>query len=145
MPIILKKSYLLDTNILIYSLDKKSFYFKKSSEILRLCFNKQITGLIAQQNLLELANILINTYKISRTEVIKDINLFVLELNLKVIFPGSKTITTFLKLLKKSKKEKEVFDLYLAATMIDNQVENILTRNIKDFAGIEEIQAINPF
>ena len=40
--------------------------------------------------------------------------------------------------------EQRIFDAFLVATMLDNEVRTIYTQNVKDFQGYPEIQVINP-
>ena len=45
----------------------------------------------------------------------------------------------------KSVRSGKIFDVFLAATMLDNRVRSIYTENIDDFEAIDGIEAINPF
>ncbi|HXV81131.1 MAG TPA: hypothetical protein VEG60_14735 [Candidatus Binatia bacterium] len=45
----------------------------------------------------------------------------------------------------RSVKAGRIFDIFLAATMLDNGVQRIYSENINDFQGIAGIDAINPF
>jgi predicted nucleic acid-binding protein len=40
---------------------------------------------------------------------------------------------------------QRIFDVFLVATMMDNQVRTLYTQNTKDFSRFTDIQAINPF
>ena len=55
-------------------------------------------------------------------------------------------MTRMLNLLASSSvKAGRIFDIFLAATMLDNEVQSIYTENVGDFHGISGIDAINPF
>lgn len=142
MASILKKEYLIDTNILVYALDKNSPFFSKAAAILDDCLKGKIDGVVAHQNLTELVAILASVYQIPLSSSLKDAADF--GANLKVIYPRSTTFLTFTRLLG-SKRKADIFDYYLAATMIDSGVGKVLTRNVKDFKNIKGIKAINPF
>ena len=67
-------------------------------------------------------------------------------LPLKLILPKETTVTRMLHLLgAKSVRRGGIFDVFLAATMLDNGVRRIYTENVKDFNGVSGIDAINPF
>jgi predicted nucleic acid-binding protein len=139
MEIILKEKYLVDTNILIYSLDKKSPFYTASCNLLRDGLQKGARFIIAQQNLVELIAVLTKAYKISPNEALADAGSFAF--NFEIITPLPTTLETFERLLKQSKGQQQIFDIYLAATMRDNDVCRIITANKKDFLGLgmEEI------
>lgn len=141
-----KEAYLLDTNVIIYALDGTSPFFPKAKAVLTRCFSGEIEGFVAQQNLLEATNVLVSVYKLPKKEVIKELHRLGKEFRLTTIFPLHSTIFTFWKLLAENKKTRaDIFDFYLAATMVDNGLNQILTRNAKDFAGITTIKTLNPF
>ena len=60
------------------------------------------------------------------------------------VSPLPTTIHRYHRLLKGA-KVKDIFDLYLAATLMDNGVKKLLTVNVKDFQGVEGLRVINPF
>jgi predicted nucleic acid-binding protein len=66
---------------------------------------------------------------------------------LVLVRPTYETSTIFEQLLVKRSYVvgKDVFDLYLAATALSNGIGTILSDNVKDFAGIPGLTAVNPF
>lgn len=48
-----REKYLLDTNILIYSVDKNSPFYNKAKRIIETGINKNVSFVITHQNLLE--------------------------------------------------------------------------------------------
>jgi predicted nucleic acid-binding protein len=146
MPSISNIKCLIDTNILVYAFDKKSPFHKVSAQILKECIESTRFGVIAQQNIVECANVIFRESKKERKEILSDLEVLINGFNLQIICPLETTLFTFFNLLRKLKRrKKEFFDVFLAATMLDNGVANILTANEKDFAGIKEITAYNPF
>jgi predicted nucleic acid-binding protein len=64
----------------------------------------------------------------------------------KLILPRETTVTRMLNLLgSRSVRAGRIFDVFLAATMLDNWVQRIYTENLDDFQGIHGIEASNPF
>ena len=62
------------------------------------------------------------------------------------ILPKETTIRRMLRLTERYKvKQQDVFDAFLAATMLDNEVRIIYTHNTKDFEIYKELQVIDPF
>ena len=66
-------------------------------------------------------------------------------LDFKIIVPKIDTISLFLNLFQKTTKGKlYMFDVFLAATMLDNAITRIITFNEKDFVGLEGVFVYNP-
>ncbi len=64
----------------------------------------------------------------------------------KRILPKETTLLRMFQLLEAHPvKQQAIFDVFLAATMLDNDVRTIYTENVKDFAVYKELRAINPF
>jgi len=81
-----------------------------------------------------------------RKEILSDLQIISTNFNLQLIYPYETTLFTFLNLIKGLKqRRKEFFDVFLAATMLDNGITNIITVNDKDFADIKGISVYNPF
>lgn len=146
MPNTSSTKCLIDTNILVYSLDNKSPFHKVSAQILKECIEGTRFGVIAQQNIVECTNVLFRESEKKREEILSDLQIVVSSFNLQIVYPFQTTLLTFLNLIRRLKqRKKEFFDVFLAATMLDNGIKNIITANEKDFAGIKEISAHNPF
>ena len=61
------------------------------------------------------------------------------------IVPKDNTTTRLLSLLERHDvKRADIFDAFLVATMLDNDVRIIYTQNVKDFEIYHELQVINP-
>jgi len=132
MRITYNAKYLVDTNILLYTLDKKSPFHKESVKIMN---NKRRAELVvAQQNLLELVAVLRRGFKVPLKQAIADAQIFAN--NLKLIFPRPQTWLTFTGLAEKVRPTIYPFDIFLAATMLDNGIDKIITANKKDFVGL---------
>lgn len=143
MQITLKGRILLDTNILIYAYDRSSPYHVKAAEIIKLALNGEFEAVVAQQNIIEFANILTSNYKIPASSVSQDIENILKDFQL--ITPLPKTIHHFLRLIQNLNVKTYLFDVYLAATIISNDINSLITLNDKDFAGIKGLTVINPY
>lgn len=64
----------------------------------------------------------------------------------KIIRPLPQTFGVFLKLISgKNVKKGKIFDFYLAAAALSNNIKTVCTENEKDFKNIEGLKIINPF
>lgn len=139
---------LFDTNILVYSQNKKDPRYKICQDWIKKSENQDIQGVISSQNLVEFVSVFINLSKLTRQtkqkDVIKSLDSFQSGI-LKIIYPTFQTISIFNQLLLKNQTtRKKVFDLFLLATMLSNGVKQILTYNSKDYSQFPQIQTIIP-
>mgnify|MGYP001610879666 CR=1 FL=1 len=135
---------LIDTNILIYAINIDSSKHKIAKNFLE----KNKTDLeIAHQNILEALRVLTHPKfsKIMDAQEVADAVLSITSV-CKLINPTFQTIYIALELIEKYHfKSDQVFDAYLAATALSNNIEIIATDNVKDFVHFEQIQIVNPF
>ncbi|KKT34993.1 MAG: hypothetical protein UW24_C0017G0002 [Parcubacteria group bacterium GW2011_GWA2_44_12] len=132
------EKYLVDTNILIYALNKTSSLYTKSRKILETQ-NPEAYFIIAQQNLVELTSVLTKQYKVSLKEAVNTARAF--SEHFEVITPMRDTWEMFTHMAERQNKQIAPFDIFLAATMLSNGVERIITANSEDFKnlGLREI------
>lgn len=142
MQSILKEKCLIDTNILVYAYDRNSPFHKISKDIVTDAI-LQNNSVVALQNIVELSNVLKNLYKLPFRDISGTIDTLVLDL--EIIAPKNTTLRIFSSFIKKARGDLQMFDLFLAATMLDNNITHIITANNKDFEEIEGIVAYNPF
>ena len=63
----------------------------------------------------------------------------------RIILPTDRTVQRLHALLTdRPAIGQHVFDAFLAATMLENNVRTIYTQNVKDFEIYHDLQAINP-
>ena len=79
---------------------------------------------------------------ISTIKILEDV---LLNYNIEVITPLPQTYERYHDLILNSRNSSDLFDYFLAATMLDNDIGRILTANTKDFSRIPGIEAVNPF
>lgn len=138
---------LVDTNILIYAENETSPYHPQAKKFIESqAFNSSLA--ISPQIMVEFYSIMTNpalTLRADKPEqIIIKLELILNSGMFKVILPNEKTPHTILRLLRKvAIKGKDVHDLHLAATMLDNQIETIYTADTKIFHQLG-LNAINP-
>jgi len=141
-----EKSFLIDSNILIYAIDNSDTRKHEIAlEILEDCFGRNEIWAISYQNLAELSAVIINKIHNKNDlenarKLIKDI---ILVKNFKKIKYTGRTIIHAIELNQKD--NIEFWDALIAATMLENKIFNIYTENTKDFSNVPGIKAINPF
>lgn len=145
MMITLNGKWVFDSNLLIYFLDQSSSFFEQSKLLFGRILSGKIEAYCGQQNIIEAERILIQKYKKAIGETTSRLEILISEFSFQVITPFPYTLKTFHSILPSIKSGGDIFDYYLAATMLDNGINKILTVNTKDFKGIKEIEAVNPF
>jgi predicted nucleic acid-binding protein len=134
---------LIDSNILIYAINSSSPKHKQAQKFLQ---DNSRELVIAHQNILETLRILTHPKfpsPMTASDAIEAINR-IIKIS-RIIAPDYKTHHIALELMKKHNLSSDlIFDAYLAATAISNDITVIATDNIKDFKKFE-ITLINPF
>ncbi|MBI4066772.1 type II toxin-antitoxin system VapC family toxin [Candidatus Gottesmanbacteria bacterium] len=145
MRITLNGKWVFDSNLFIYFLDKSSPFYEQARALFAEIISEKIQPYCGQQNIIEVERILVQRYKITVPEITPKVDTLITEFHFRVMAPFPYTVKTFHTILPSIKSGGDIFDYYLAATMLDNGINRILTVNTKDFSQIKEIQAINPF
>lgn len=134
------KKLALDTNILVYLLNNESSFHDQARLAILKTEKQKIQLVVCQQNLVELIRVLTDYYQYKLAQAVGQINKL-LETNIQVVTPLISTINTYLELCQKAKgKAKRHFDLYLAATLIDNKIETLITNDKSGFKGINKLK-----
>ena len=137
---------LFDTNVLVYNQVKESSFHFQAALYHQKLMEGKIQAVVAAQNLLEFAVVMVNPKKIvkplSESRVAKEMKKYQ-QCQFEMIYPNAETLFLLGNLIRKTKlaNPKRFFDLFLAATMLANKVETILTANVGDFQ-IEGIRTI---
>lgn len=141
----LSGKWVFDSNLFIYFLDQSSPFFDRAKALFAEIISGKIQAYCAQQNIIEVERILLQKYHKTISETISSLGTLVTELPVQMITPFPYTFKTFHAILPSIKSGEDVFDYYLAATMLDNGIHKILTVYTGDFSHIKEIEAVNPF
>ena len=143
MKLISGEKYLVDTNVLVYSVNRDSSLYQASIEVLQEALAQGASLVLTHQNLLEFIAVLTRAYHVSFQQALEDAKAF--GSSFEVIIPLPATFDLSMDLMQKTRGTLYPFDLYLAATMMNNDVFRIITANKKDFQGIglEEVIEIS--
>lgn len=136
---------LIDSNILIYSLLKKSPYFETSRDILK----KTESLFISSQNLIETYRVITSKqFQVEDVFTPNEANeiLDIFSNNMNLVYPRRETLMILKNLFSKYEiSSYDVYDANLVATMIDFGINYIYTNNDSDFKKYKEINVVNPF
>jgi len=140
---------LLDTNILVHATGSRSPRHAKATELRDQAAAGQFEACIAAQILTEFYAVVTDPRRfqpaLTPGQAQRELRTY-LSSPLKLILPKETTVTRMLHLLgSRSVRSGRIFDVFLAATMLDNGVRRIYTENTNDFEGLSGIDASDPF
>jgi len=135
---------LVDSNILIYAINRRSPKNTQAEDFLQKFIGNFA---VAHQNILEALRVLTHPKYPKPMEINSATTaLRAITDAATVISPDSRTYRIAEELIKKySLKSDQIFDAYLVATTLVNDIFEIATDNERDFLKIKEIKVINPF
>jgi len=138
---------LLDSNVLIYTQDSDFPFYKISTNLVKMVTQGELEGVLAYQNLLEFYSVITNKKRVT-APVLPELAFSMIENYLnspfRIVYPNIRTASVFSGLFQKCPVPAgEIFDVFLAATMLSNNISTIITANTKDFEGFKNIQIID--
>lgn len=135
---------LLDSNLIVYSLNNSSPKQAKSQEFIRS--NLKILCL-SHQNILESIRVLTHPkFSNPMTSGRASEAVWAIASAVNLITPNQESLFLVKELIAKYElKGNKIFDAYLVATAMANEVFTIVTDNIKDLKKFKEINVVNPF
>jgi len=133
----INEKIVIDTNILVYSLDKASQYFEFSRNIIddnieNICItNKTISEFVCVMSKLK-------KYEVIENELPKVIN------NFTILFSDEISLDYYKELVLKHKPHGNVaYDFEIVSIMMANEIKTLVTINKKDFQQITGIEIIS--
>lgn len=139
--------FAIDTNILIYAHNIHSPFHEKATNFIEGILDERKNDFcIPSQVVSEFINVITrNTLQSpsSLKEAIEIIRNY-LDFGVTVINPKETQTQTFLDILSGVKTRKKIFDVVLASSLKDNNIEEFYTVNVKDFEEFNFLRIINP-
>lgn len=135
---------LVDSNVLIYAINVRS---PKNSLAQNFLTKNEQNLHVSHQNILETLRVLTHK-KFEHPMNIKDAIEAVegITNGCTIISPDNRTHQVTLKLIERySLSSNQIFDAYLVATALCNDITTIATDNTKDIGKFAQITVINPF
>lgn len=139
-----------DTNVLVYAHDRSSTFHTESASLLKLVFDRQIKGIIAEQNIIELYRVLTNSVAmkgkpltpLQATDLIaKTYRSGIFD----IVYPNSSTIDKVMQLAASENiVSAKIFDTRLAALILETNTDYFATYNVKHFKEIEGLNPLSP-
>lgn len=140
---------LFDSNVLIYNHNISAPLYQQSRNYHEKVLAGEISGIISPQNLTEFLAVVTSyrrmTQPLSGDKALTAIKNYLNPAsNFTVIYPNQLTLQIFQDLEKKYKvSSQKIFDVFLVATMLGNNISTLLTANTKDFALFPQIKIID--
>ena len=140
---------LLDANILVFAHAKDSPFYATARHIRDQAVQGIIQACVSPQVLCEFFSVItddrISKAPLAPVEAKKELQAYWQASQFQKIVPRETTVTRLINLLDRHPvKRGNIFDTFLVATMLDNDVRIIYTQNVKDFENYAELQVINP-
>jgi predicted nucleic acid-binding protein len=145
-----KISVFFDTNVLVYAHDELSPFHEKSAILLDLAINKEVKGIISEQNIIELYRILTNPSAmrgkpLSPTEVKSLFEETYLSGNFKIVYPTKDTLKRTIEIAHlKNLSSVRIFDVRLYAQALRYKPTYFVTYNINDFKNLGDLTLKTP-
>jgi predicted nucleic acid-binding protein len=142
-------NFLIDSHLLVYVYNEDSPYHRKAKEIRDKTVLGKLSCCLTPQNLYEFFSIVAYSRKVNNplsiNKALQEIEKYYSS-PIEMIYPMETTPLKVMELAKKYRiKRQEIHDIHLLATMIENEVFYIYTRNDTHFHKFEEIEVVNPF
>jgi predicted nucleic acid-binding protein len=150
-------SWLIDSNVLVYAFfhkadeeggqEPETKLRLESRSLMTLAAEGKLSSCVAQQNLLEFLAIVTSPKRVASpvtlAEALRACEAYLSFCSLLTPKPG--TYLTFETLAKKSRGSRErIFDFYLAATALDNDLSHVCTWNTKHLRPVAGLTVATP-
>lgn len=145
-----QKKIFFDTNVLIYAHDLSSTFHTDSASLLKLVFSRQIKGIIAEQNIIELYRVLTNSVAMKGKSLTplqaKDLIAKTYRNGIfDIVYPDVSTIDKVMELaISENIVSAKIFDTRLAALILGTDTDYFATYNVKHFKEIEGLNPVTP-
>lgn len=145
MKIDYKQKWGIDSNLFVYFIDSDSRFHQPTLSFFEDLAQHHSPLFTSINNLVETHRVLNSFYKVPKKLALDKILETASALKIQFISSLPTTVKTYHRLCLSSPKN-DLFDLFFAATFIDNNVHHVFTNNVKDFAGLgKEITVYCPF
>lgn len=138
---------IIDTNVLVYAADASSEFHS----VARAIRDRDDTALaVTPQILMEFYAIITDPRRVtaprSGEEARAELEKYIYSPRIVTLHPTHDVLTQVLVLLESHPQvtRQTIFDLFIVATMLGNQVSRIYTFNTQDFIGFDEIEVLRP-
>jgi toxin-antitoxin system PIN domain toxin len=141
---------LIDTNVLVYATDTNSSFHEASKQLRDRGFRGEIRLVVTPQILMEFFAVVTSPRRVtsprSSAEACEEVEKYVRADYIQKLYPDPAALERTLDLLKQYPQvtRQDVFDLFLVATMVANDITRIYTYNQEHFTRFEGIEVLRP-
>lgn len=135
--------WVFDTNIFVYALDEASPYHSEVLPLFELIKTGSLQGIVSTQNIGETVHVFYHVYKQPIQRITNRLEELLTGYSFEIIAPLPSTISLFFALLG-GQKNTQIYDTFLAATLMDNRIPNLITFNVKDFSIFKDLTIYSP-
>jgi predicted nucleic acid-binding protein len=136
------KKVVLDTNILVYSINSADKLHVKTLSLMESLVDQNVEILIPDKALFEFGRVLSSkafSKIVSSQQSFEIWNSFAFNPAFKIIYFSNSTLKILKKLMAKY-STKHIFDLVILAMAMENKADILYTQNTKDFPRTEDIK-----
>ncbi len=135
---------LLDSNLIVYAVNSSSPKQVESQEFIKSNIEELC---LSHQNILESIRVLTHPKFSSPMDPVGASEaVWAIANSIRLITPNQESLFLFKELIDKyNLMGNKIFDVYLVATAMANEIFSVATDNVKDFKKFEEISVISPF
>jgi predicted nucleic acid-binding protein len=145
--------FALDTNILVYAHNLASPFHQKAKRFVEQIISEEDEAgnpviCIPLQICAEFINVCTRQTigkPLSIPDAVKVIQQYSTFLEISILYPKPTQLNIFLTLLQSTTTRKKTFDVYLAATLKDHNVESLYTANVDDFKKYDFLKVKKSF
>jgi predicted nucleic acid-binding protein len=138
---------LIDTNILIYAIDHESQFYDSVFNLFQKIDDGEVEAFISERSLYELLAVFSSPVFASKIdpEKIKEYLLYLTSSTFTILYTNEQITKLVWRLFfNLPVRKNRIYDLVLAATAIENELDVIYTKNVKDFENILEVKVVDP-
>lgn len=140
---------LLDTNILVYAANEDAPFHGPAQTLRDRGLRGELQLCVASQVLFEFFAVITDSRRIdaplSCRDAAGEIEMYYHAPQITKIYPGADTIPLATDLMRRNEvTRQDIFDLYLVATMLSNNITRLYTYNRADFSRFQEIEVLTP-
>lgn len=139
----------IDTNVLVYAHDLSAVHHSDSALLLSMVLMSSIQSVIAEQNIIELYRILTNSIAmrgnaLTSLQARDLISNTYMRGSFEIIYPTRLTIEQVLQLAVEQVTSAKIFDIRLAALILNTDIDYFATYNTSDFQNINRLNPLTP-
>jgi hypothetical protein len=142
----IERLWAFDTDLIIHALDRDSEHYGTMTKLMSKSYTEEIGFAVTFQNILEAQNILLEYYDIPAHETLNHITNFINGFRFVFIYPMFTTYKLYAHLIDRYKKDQNIdhYDLFLTATLVDNDIHQLLTLKPENYTDILEVFVASP-